>query len=128
MFRKIATHLRIQILRQWQGKRQCNAMPFPASDHEDQSDPDLEILDHQYLPALHRAKAELETRHKKRMECSKPAAKAVGKGSVNHAQNLQRWVVAYMKHGSLLLNRYGGLKTSILDDEDLAQQIHLHLI
>jgi hypothetical protein len=62
------------------------------------------------------------------MECSKLAAKAVGKGSVNHAWNLRRWVVAYMQHGSLLLNRYGCLNTSILDDKDLAQQIHLHLI
>jgi len=33
-----------------------------------------------------------------------------------------------MQHGSLPLNRYGRLNTSILDDEDLAQQIHLHLI
>jgi hypothetical protein len=33
-----------------------------------------------------------------------------------------------MWHGSLPLNRYGRLNTSILDDEDLAQQIHLHLI
>jgi hypothetical protein len=33
-----------------------------------------------------------------------------------------------MWHGSLPLNRYGCLNTSILDDEDLAQQIHLYLI
>jgi hypothetical protein len=33
-----------------------------------------------------------------------------------------------MQHGSLPLNRYGRLNTSILDDEDLAQQIHLYLI
>ena len=128
-----------------------------ASDNEDQSDADLETLDHRDLPALHRAKAELETRHKKKnldlffqarvtsmialinlfldpeldygwMECLKLAAKAVGKGSVNHARNLRRWVVAYMQHGSLPLNRYGHLNTSILDDEDLSQQIHLHLI
>jgi len=62
------------------------------------------------------------------MECSKLATKAVGKGCVNHARNVRRWVVAYMQHGSLPLNRYGRLNTSILDDKDLAQQIHLHLI
>jgi len=30
------------------------------------------------------------------MQCSKLAAKAAGKGSVNHARNLRKWVVAYM--------------------------------
>ena len=34
----------------------------------------------------------------------------------------------YIRHGSLPLNGYGHLNTSILDDEDLTQQIHLHLI
>ena len=58
----------------------------------------------------------------------KACCKSCGKGSINHARNLRRWVVAYMQHGSLPLNRYGRLNTSILDDEDLAQQIHLHLI
>ena len=133
------------------------AMQRDAGDNEDQSDADLETLDHRDLPALRRAKAELETRHKKKnldlffrarvtsmialinlfldpeldygwMKCSKLVAKAVGKGSINHARNLRRWVVAYIQHGSLPLNRYGRLNTSILDDEDLAQQIHLHLI
>ena len=62
------------------------------------------------------------------MECSKLAAKAVEKGSVNHARNLERWVISYMQHGSLPVNGHGRLNTSILDDEDLTQQIHLHLI
>jgi len=31
------------------------------------------------------------------MQCSKLAAK----GSVNHAHNLRKWVVAYMQHGVL---------------------------
>jgi hypothetical protein len=30
------------------------------------------------------------------IECSWLAAKAAGKGSISHAQNLQKWVVAYM--------------------------------
>jgi hypothetical protein len=78
------------------------------------ADADLETLDHRDLPALHQAKAELEARHKKKnldlffqarvtsmialinlfldpeldygwMECSKLAAKAAGKESINHA-------------------------------------------
>ena len=36
-------------------------------------------------------------------------------------------MVAYMRHGTLPLNHYGRFNTSILDAEDLAQQIHLHL-
>ena len=32
-----------------------------------------------------------------------------------------------MQHGELPLNWYGCFNTSILADEDLAQQIHLHL-
>jgi len=88
-------------------------------------DEELKTLDHCDLPALHRAKAELEVRHKKKnldlffrvqvtnmialinlfidpdldygwMQCSKLAAKAAGKGLVNHVHNLQKWVVAYM--------------------------------
>jgi hypothetical protein len=61
------------------------------------------------------------------IECLQLSAKAAGKGSVSHAQNLRKWVVAYMQHGTLPLNHYGRFNTSILDDEDLAQQIHLHL-
>ena len=48
--------------------------------------------------------------------------KATGKGSVSHAWNLQKWVVAYMQHGTLPHNHYGHFNTSILDDGDLAQQ------
>src|SRR5882757_8167987 len=61
------------------------------------------------------------------MKCSELAAKAMGKGTVNHARNLRRWVLDYMRFGTLPLNRYGRMNTSILEDEDLAQQIHLHL-
>ena len=32
-----------------------------------------------------------------------------------------------MRHGTLPLNHYGRFNTFILDDKDLAQQIHLHL-
>jgi hypothetical protein len=123
---------------------------------KDEEEPEHETLDHRDLPALRKARAELEVRHKKKsldlffrvrvtnmialinlfidpdldygwMQCSELAAKAAGKGSVNHARNLRKWVVAYMRHGELPLNRYGRFNTSILADEDLAQQIHLHL-
>ena len=57
------------------------------------------------------------------MQCSELA----GKGSVSHAHNLRKWVVAYMQHGELPLNWYGQFNTSILVDEGLSQQIHLHL-
>ncbi len=30
------------------------------------------------------------------MQCSELAGKVAGKGSVSHAHNLQKWVVAYM--------------------------------
>ena len=62
------------------------------------------------------------------IECLQLSAKACGKGSVSHAQNLQKWVAAYLQHGILPVNHYGHFNTSILDSEDPTQQIHLHLI
>ena len=96
-----------------------------VSDEKDAEDPNLATLDHKDLPALRWAKAELIVRHKKKnldlffrarvtsmialinlffdpeldygwIECSQLAAKAFGKGSVSHVQNLRKWVVAYM--------------------------------
>jgi hypothetical protein len=96
-----------------------------AASDENVEDPDLATLDHKDLPALHRAKAELMVRHKKKdldlffqarvtsmialinlfldpeldygwIECSRLATTAAGKGSVSHARNLRKWVVAYM--------------------------------
>ncbi|TDL26508.1 hypothetical protein BD410DRAFT_881969 [Rickenella mellea] len=55
------------------------------------------------------------------------AAKAAGKGANNHARNLRCWVVEFVQSGTLPQNRYGRFNTSLLEDEDLAQQIHLHL-
>ena len=123
---------------------------------KDAEEPKPQTLDHRDLPALHRAKAELEVRHKKKnldlffqiqvtnmialinlfidpdldygwMQCSELAGKVAGKGSVSHACNLQKSVVAYKRHGELPFNQYGQFNTSILADEDLAQKIHLHL-
>lgn len=84
---------------------------------KDKEDHEPKNLDHRDLPALCRARAELEVRHKKKnldsffraqvtsmialitlfidpdldygwMQCSELAAKAAGKGSVHHACNL----------------------------------------
>ena len=114
------------------------------------------LIDQRNVPALRQSKAALEVKHKKNdldlffraqitnmialinlfldpqldfgwIESSELAAKAAGRG-INHARNLCRWVVDYMQHGNLPLNNYGQLNTSILGDEDLAQQIHLHLL
>jgi hypothetical protein len=45
-----------------------------------------------------------------------------------HVHLLQEWTHAYIANrNDLLKNTYGTWKTSMLDDEDLAQTIHLHL-
>jgi len=54
------------------------------------------------------------------------AAKAGGHG-VNHAHNLRTWIRQYLHSGKLPLHRYGAYHSSILDEEDFAQEIHLHL-
>ena len=44
------------------------------------------------------------------------------------ARKLREWSHAYIKdHNHLPLNRYGCWNVSLLEDEDLAQEIHLHL-
>ena len=54
------------------------------------------------------------------------AAKASGRG-VNHARNLRTWLRRYLHKKKLPLHRYGKYRASILDDEDFAQDIQLHL-
>jgi hypothetical protein len=54
------------------------------------------------------------------------AAKASGRG-VNHARNLRTWLRRYLHMKKLPLHRYGKYHASILDDEDFAQDIQLHL-
>lgn len=55
------------------------------------------------------------------------AAKASGRG-VNHVQNLCTWLRRYLQRKKLPLHQYGKCHSSILDNEDFAQDIQLHLI
>ena len=59
-------------------------------------------------------------------ECSLLAAKAAGH-RVYHARNIWTWIRRYLATQKLLLHRYGRFHSSILEDEDLAQDIQLHL-
>src|SRR5882672_3724209 len=54
------------------------------------------------------------------------AEKAAGHG-VNLACNVRRWIHAYLGTGRLPVHNYGRFCSSILEDEDLAQVIQLHL-
>lgn len=54
------------------------------------------------------------------------AAKAAGRG-VKHARNLRKWIKDFLYTEKLPLHRCGAYHTSILDDEDFAQGIQLHL-
>ena len=55
------------------------------------------------------------------------AAKASGRG-LNYAQNLCTWLRGYLHRKKLSLHHYGRYHSSILEDEDFAQDIQLHLI
>jgi len=59
-------------------------------------------------------------------ECSLLAAKTAGHG-VYHARNIRTWIRQYLTTQKLPLHRYGKFHSSILKDEDLAQDIQLHL-
>jgi hypothetical protein len=59
-------------------------------------------------------------------EASLLAAKAAGHG-VYHARNIRTWLRQYLSTGKLPLHRYGTFHSSILEDEDFAQEIQLHL-
>src|SRR5882724_356588 len=59
-------------------------------------------------------------------EASLIVAKAAGHG-VRHARNLCTWIHAYLKRAKLPVHCYGWFCSSILDDEDLAMAIQLHL-
>lgn len=60
-------------------------------------------------------------------EASIIAAKAAGR-SVNHARNLRNWILQFLNSGKLPLHQYGTYRSSILDDEDFACDIQLHLL
>jgi len=54
------------------------------------------------------------------------ASKAAEHG-VNHARNLRSWIRQFLHSEKLPLHRYGTYHSSILDNEDFAQDIQLHL-
>ncbi|GJJ11346.1 hypothetical protein Clacol_005578 [Clathrus columnatus] len=60
-------------------------------------------------------------------EASLLAAKALGKGE-KFARNLHQWIHLYLRTGRLLLHRYGKFHSSILEDEDLQEEIQLRLM
>src|SRR5882724_9473978 len=59
-------------------------------------------------------------------EASLIVAKATGHG-VRHARNWCTWIHVYLKRAKLPVHHYGQFHSSILDDEDLAMAIQLHL-
>jgi hypothetical protein len=59
-------------------------------------------------------------------EASLIAAKAQGHG-VNHARNLRTWIHQFLGSEKLPFHRHGRLHGTVLEDEDFAHAIHLHL-
>lgn len=53
-------------------------------------------------------------------------SKAQGHG-VKHARNLHQWILNFVRYDQLPLHRYGQTRSSVLDDEDVAQTIQLRL-
>jgi hypothetical protein len=134
-------------------KKKCS---LPDTVPEDQTDSLLNALSYQDFPELRRARAKLTVKSKDKLldvffrsritgmlgtlnlyldpelsyswrESSLLAAKAAGHG-MNHARNLRTWILRFLNSGKLPLHRYGTLHSSILDDEDIAQGIQLHLL
>ena len=53
--------------------------------------------------------------------------KSQGQGP-NHTWNIRTWIHRYLHHQKLPLHCYGTFSSSILNDEDFAQEIQLHLL
>ena len=60
-------------------------------------------------------------------EASLVVLKSQGQGP-NHAQNIHTWIHCYLHHQKLPLHCYGTFSSSILNDEDFAQEIPLYLL
>ena len=60
-------------------------------------------------------------------EASLLVSKAAGH-VMNHARNLRHWILRFLNSGKFPLHRYGTFNSSILQDEDIAQAIQLHLL
>jgi hypothetical protein len=59
-------------------------------------------------------------------EASLVVSKSQGQG-INHTRNIRTWIHQFLRNGKLPLHRYGQYHSSILEDEDFAQEIQLHL-
>ena len=59
-------------------------------------------------------------------ECSLLSSKVGGHG-VNHARNMRTWIRHFLATEKLPLHRYGTFCSSILEDENFAQDVQLHL-
>jgi hypothetical protein len=123
---------------------------------KDQTDVFLNALSYKDFPELRRARAKLTVKSKDKLidvffrgritgmlgmlnlyldpelsytwqQSSLLASKAAGHG-VNHARNLRIWMLRFLNSGKLPLHRYGTFHSSILEDEDIAQGIQLHLL
>ena len=53
-------------------------------------------------------------------------AKARDQG-ITHARNLRKWILDFIRSDQLPLHRYGQLKWSVLEDEDISQSLQLQL-
>ncbi|KAF8150577.1 hypothetical protein B0H34DRAFT_801519 [Crassisporium funariophilum] len=134
-------------------KRKCT---LPDTIPEDQTDGLLNALSYKDFPQLRRARAKLSIKGKDKLlniffrsritgmvgtlnlyldpelsytwrQASLLASKAAGHG-MNHARNLCMWILCFLNTGKLPLHRYGTFHSSILEDEDIAQGIQLHLL
>jgi hypothetical protein len=59
-------------------------------------------------------------------EVSLITSKSQGHG-VSHARNLRTWIHQFLGSGKLPFHRYGKLRGTVLEDEDFAHAIHIHL-
>ncbi|KAG2363590.1 hypothetical protein BDR07DRAFT_1460242 [Suillus spraguei] len=59
-------------------------------------------------------------------EASLVVSKSRGQG-INHAHNICTWIHQFLHNGKLPFHQYGQYHSSILEDEDFAQEIQLYL-
>ncbi|KAF8967562.1 hypothetical protein BDZ97DRAFT_1903395 [Flammula alnicola] len=109
-------------------KARCS---LPDTVPKDQTNALLNALSYKDFPELRHAQAKLTVKGKDKLLdvffCSRITAMVAGHG-MNHARNLRMWIIHYLNSGQLLLHRYGTFHSSILEDEDIAQGIQLHLL
>ncbi|KAG1814252.1 uncharacterized protein BJ212DRAFT_1274160 [Suillus subaureus] len=132
-----------------------NGQPPCSDSPETFTDSVLNALDYKDFPALCRAQAKIAVNSKDKKldvvfqshitamlgalnlyldpelsygwhEASLIASKSLGQG-INHACNIRTWIHQFLCNGKLPLHQYGQYHSSILEDEDFAQEIQLHL-